>query len=109
MISDPRWIESYLKSQEIEKGDFDKYNMVFIKTTESIGHFKYPYRMFFFKHNETIPKLILSLEIGQLFGTCALGEHTETSHINFGKADPNMKMEDFRDWALSTASDHLLL
>lgn len=107
MISDPRWEESYIKGKIIEEGVFGDYRMVLMKIDEPIGVFYYPYRMFFFKNSEYTPILILSLEIGRIYGTCALGAHDETMHRNFGDADENMSVEEFREWALTIARKEL--
>ena len=108
MISDPRWEESYIKGQVIEDEIFKEYRRVLMKIGEPIGIFDYPYRMFFFKEGKTTPILILSLEIGKMFGTCALGAHNESIHKNFGEANPKMTLEEFKKWALSVAQDELL-
>lgn len=108
MISDPRWEESFIKGQVVEDGTFHEYRMVLLKIDEPIGIFDYPYRMFFFKEGENTPILILSLEFGRMFGTCALGAHNESMHKNFGSADVNMPLDEFKSWALSIAPNELL-
>ena len=107
MISDPMWKESFLKGQVVEKGLFGEYLALLVKFEEPVGLFLYPYRMFFFKKNELEPTLILNLEVGLMFGTCALGAHTEEYHENLGTADSNMTLEDFKEWAISTAEKKL--
>jgi len=107
MISDPRWAESLAKGRLIEESAFNEYWMLLMQIDEPIGVFDYPYRMFFFKEGNSIPVLILSLEIGRLFGTCALGAHNESAHKNFGEADKNMTLEEFKNWALSVAPKEL--
>ena len=81
--------------------------MILISVPVPTGVFHYPYRMFFFPMDIDTPILVLSLEIGTLFNTCALGGHTPTRHENYGSADPNMSLEDFRTWALSMAEKKL--
>lgn len=108
MISDPRWEESFVKGQVIEDGTFNEYRIILMQIDEAIGIFDYPYRMFFFKEGETIPILILSLEVGRMFGTCALGAHNESMHKKFGDANVDMTLEEFKSWALSIAPNELL-
>jgi len=107
MISDPMWEDSFVKGQIIEDSTFNKYRTILMQINEPIGIFSYPYRMFFFKENEIVPTLILSLEIGMMFGTCALGGHNISEHITYGNADTNMTIEDFKKWALSVAQSEL--
>ena len=106
-MSDPQWEESFVKGQIIDNSTLDEYQTILMQINEPVGIFSYPYRMFFFKENETTPTLILSLEVGIMFGTCALGGHNISGHMNFGNADINMKIEDFKNWALSVAKDEL--
>jgi len=102
-MNDPRWEESFTKGKILEEGLFGNYKTVLLTISEPIGIFDYPYRLFFFKENTPTPILILSLEVGRMFGTCALGAHNESAHMNFGDAEINMTAEDFKVWAFSTA------
>ena len=106
-IADPRWEESFIKGKVIEEGLFGDYKVVFMTISEPIGVFEYPYRMFFFDQHKPTPTLILSLEFGRVFGTCALGAHNESGHMNFGDAEKSMRLEDFKAWALLTAKEIL--
>lgn len=108
MVCDSFWQVSFETRDLIEEIKFKKYKARLIRTVTITGKFMYPYRMFFFKQESEIPFLILSLEIGLRFGTCALGAHTQKEHINYGPADPKMSLSDFKTWALSTAEIYIL-
>jgi hypothetical protein len=102
MVCDPFWKESFRAGDMIDECICKGYKAILIKGASSQSNFKYPYRIFFFQKDSSAPFLILSLEIGLRFGTCALGAHTASEHINYGPADPEMSLDDFRSWAMST-------
>ena len=106
MVCDPYWRESFDTGEIIEEITLRGSRTVFIRGTSATGRFQYPFRAFFFQKDSKSPGLILSLEIGLRFGTCALGAHTLTEHINYGPADPDMVFDDFRSWALATAEQN---
>jgi hypothetical protein len=108
MVCDPFWQKSFETGEIIEEVILRGHRAVLIKGSSSIEAFIYPFRMFIFHQESNVPCLILSLEIGLRFGTCALGAHTQTEHINYGPAEPNMSLGDFKSWALSTAENYFL-
>jgi len=80
--------------------------MLLVASDKSVGVFIYPFRMFFFSNNEIEPIIALNLELGY-WGTCALGVHASEKHYNYGSADPNMSIDEFKLWALKTVKKHL--
>ena len=108
MVYDIHWQESFRAGEIIEEIICKGYKATLVKEASAQAKFQYPYRMFFFQQDATAPCLILSLEIGLRFGTCALCAHTQTEHINYGPAEPNMSLNDFKSWALSTAESDFL-
>lgn len=103
MVIDIHWQESFRAGEIIEEITCKGYKAILVKDASAQPKFQYPFRMFFSQQDATAPCLILSLEIGLRFGTCALGAHTQTEHINYGAAEHNMPPADFKSWALLTA------
>jgi hypothetical protein len=104
MISDPVWQQYLAMSKTVESGQYGNYKMLLLASDEAIGIFTYPFRMFFFNGDEAV--LALNLEVGAL-GTCSLGVHDSEAHRNFGSGNPEMPMDEFKLWALETASKFL--
>jgi len=105
MFDEQHWQESLRSGEIIEEISYKGHKAILVKGASAQAKFQYPFRMFFFQQDVTAPCLILSLELGLRFGTCALGAHTQTEHINFGPAEPDMSLGDFKSWALSTAEN----
>lgn len=103
MICESFWQESFRSGEIIEVVICKGYRAILVKGASTQSNFQYPYRAFFFQQGYLSPSLILSLEISLRSDTCALGAHTQTEHVNYGSADPNMTFGDFKSWALSTA------
>ena len=80
--------------------------MLLVASDKSVGVFIYPFRMFFFSNNENEPIIALNLELGD-WGTCALGVHDSETHYNYGSANSNMSIDEFKLWALETVKKHL--
>ncbi len=109
MISDPMWKQSILDAVPIEDECYGGYRMLLVASDKPVGVFIYPFRMFFFPNDGDEPVLALSLELGNFYGTCALGVHDSEKHYNYGSANPNMSIDEFKVWALETVKKHLNL
>jgi len=106
MFSDRMWEQSLREATVIEELHFPDHLRVLVTSDKPVGHFIYPFRMFFFRINQKEPILALNLEFsgGE---RCFLGVHDSEAHYNYGKTVPNMSVEDFKDWALRTVSQYL--
>jgi len=106
MFSDRMWEQSLREATVIEELHFTDHLRVLVTSDKPVGHFIYPFRMFFFRKNQKEPILALNLEFSG-GKSCFLGVHDSEAHYNYGKTDPNMSIEDFKGWALRTASQYL--
>jgi len=108
MIRDPVWRQSLEYGELVEKFEIGNYEMFLMNISCFVGLIYYQYRMFFFSLDAREPVLALNLEISDTRRErCFLGAHTSEGHINYGPADPDMTIEEFRSWALRIAEKHL--
>ena len=76
---------------------FPDYKFIFVEYTKQITNFKFIWRMFAFKNDNSEPEYSLNHEVTPF--TCCFGMNDGVIHGNIGSTSADLSFKDFFNWA----------
>ena len=76
---------------------FTDYKFIFVEYTKQITNFKFIWRMFAFKNDNSEPEYSLNHEVTPF--TCCFGMNDGVIHGNIGSTSADLSFKDFFNWA----------
>ena len=101
LLADESWMRHFQRLENIV-GEIicGQYILLFLDIDENDERYviNYRYRILCFLEDRSYPVLSINYEWSKM-GTICLGAHFECEHINLGQAPPELRFNDFIEWA----------